>query len=83
MPKSKKKDLPVGTPTNTPINTPERPTSVTNSFSALQVDSDAEDKSDDTINAEDPQDQIESESDDKSTTINPQPPPTRRLPRRR
>jgi hypothetical protein len=63
--------LPVGTPINTPINTPERSTSVANSFSALQADSDAEDKSVDTINAEEPQIEIESETDDVPITVNP------------
>jgi hypothetical protein len=69
MPKSKKKESPVGTPINTPINTPERATSVANSFSALQADSDAEDKSVDTINAEEPQIEIESETDDVPTRL--------------
>lgn len=64
MPKPKKKDTPFGTPINTPINTPDRASSAANSFSALQVDSDAEeDKSVDTINAEEPQIAIESDSE--------------------
>jgi hypothetical protein len=71
MPKSKKKESPVGTPIHTPINTPERATLVANSFSALQADSDAEDKSVDTINAEEPQIEIESKTDDHPITVKP------------
>jgi hypothetical protein len=60
MAKAKKKESPVGTPINTPINTPERPPSV-NSFSALQSDSDAEEeKSINTINADDSPVEVES-----------------------
>jgi hypothetical protein len=69
MPQSKKKESPVGTPINTPINTPERATLVANSFSALHADSDTEDKSVDTINAKEPQIEIESETDDQPISI--------------
>jgi hypothetical protein len=65
MPKSKKKDSPVGTPITTPINTPDRVPPAANSFSALQTDSDAEeDKSVTTINVEDSQIEIESKNEE-------------------
>jgi hypothetical protein len=61
MVKLKKKDSPLGTPIQTPTQTPERPT-VGNSFEALQNESEEDEgKSVDTITADDPQVEIESE----------------------
>jgi hypothetical protein len=60
MPKPKKKDSPVGTPITTPTNSPDRPP-IDNSFAPLQSESDGEEeKSIDTINAEDAQLEVES-----------------------
>jgi hypothetical protein len=64
MPKPKKKDSPVGTPITTPTNSPER-SSLDNSFAPLQSESDGEEeKSIDTINAEETHLEIESEHSD-------------------
>jgi hypothetical protein len=58
--KSKKKDSPVGTPIQTPTNSPKRPT-VDNSFSVLQSNSEVEEeKSVDTIIADNPDVEIDS-----------------------
>jgi hypothetical protein len=60
MPKPKKKDSPVGTPITTPTNSPERPP-IDNSFAPLQSESEGEEeKSIDTINAEEAQLEIKS-----------------------
>jgi hypothetical protein len=79
MAKEKEKESPVETPINTPINTPERPP-ITNSFSALQSKSDGEEeKSIDTINAEEDQLEIKSKtSEDHEMSMERQPstPPT-------
>jgi hypothetical protein len=65
MAKLKKKESPLGTPIQTPIQTPERLT-VGNSFAALQNESEGEEgRSVDTITADDPQVEIESEQSDK------------------
>jgi hypothetical protein len=63
--KAKKKESPVGTPITTPINSPER-SPIVNSFSALQTDSDAEEeKSTDTINAEEVPVELKSDISDE------------------
>jgi hypothetical protein len=69
MAKLKKKDSPPGTPLQTPIQTPERRIQG-NSFEPLQNDSDGEETSQATINADDRQVEIESEQSD------PEPAPT-------
>lgn len=63
--KTKKKDSPVATPIQTPVQTPDRPI-VNNSFAALQSESEGEEnKSVDTITADDSQVEIDSaQSDD-------------------
>jgi hypothetical protein len=67
MLKQKKPESPTGTPIQTPIQTPDRPTTG-NSFDALQPDSDAEDeKSVETITADDPNVEIESTNSENST----------------
>jgi hypothetical protein len=72
MPKPKKKDFPVGTPITTPINTPDRASPPSNSFLALQTESDAEeDKSVTNINAEDSQIEFESETEEQPTQESP------------
>jgi hypothetical protein len=79
MDKEKEKESQVETPINTPINTPER-LPITNSFSALQSESEGEEeKSIDTINAEEEQLEIESKnSEDHESSMERQPstPPT-------
>jgi hypothetical protein len=63
MVKPKRKDSPPGTPLQTPIQTPERRTQG-NSFEPLQNDSDGEEASQTTINADDRQVEIKSEQSD-------------------
>jgi hypothetical protein len=67
MVKKKKQESPIGTPIHTPIQTPERQ-GTGNSFEVLRPDSDAEDqKSVDTITADDPNVEIESVISTNST----------------
>jgi hypothetical protein len=62
MVKKKKQESPIGTPIQTPTQTPERP-AIGNSFEVLRPESDAEDqKSVDTITADDPKVEIESDN---------------------
>jgi hypothetical protein len=69
MPLSKKKDSPAGTPPQTPIQTPERRIHG-NMYDLLQNDSDGEDASPATINAED-QVEIESVPSDPDSVATP------------
>jgi hypothetical protein len=87
MPKPKKKDSPVGTPITTPTNSPERPP-IDNSFAPLQSESEGEEeKTMDTINADEPHLEIESEehsdytdaAEDAQATI-PRTPPVQTKP---
>jgi hypothetical protein len=80
MVKSKKRDnSPYGTPIQTQTHTPERPT-VGNSFEVLQNESEGEDgKSVDTITADDPQIELESEHSgetESTTATNTHPEPS-------